>query len=93
MPLIAVLHNKNGEVVVTQEGFQVMQFTEDFTANLVFHVEEPVAQHDLVLALTNPETTVSFRMQLGNSPLEPGEKFSIDLALLEAVNQHEAPRH
>lgn len=91
MPLIAVLHNKQEEVVITDEGFQVMQFSEDFKANLSFHVREPVPAEELFITLTNPETGAVYRMQMKNTKLDPGDEVTIHMALIEALN--ESPKH
>ena len=93
MSLIVILRDKHDEVIITEEGFQVMSLTEDFAGHLSFTVKEHVPAYGMILSLHNPVTQVRYDLQVGNHVMEPGDTYSVDIKFLEAVKNVESPKH
>jgi hypothetical protein len=87
--MLALLKDKNDEIIVTDEGFQTVEFNPEFEARLIFHLREPA--EEIWIHLTSPRTGNTYRLELERKNLVRGDRLEIAMMLRDLVN--ESPRH
>lgn len=81
MHVIATLHDKNGEIILTEEGFQVIELSSEYRGKAVWTLSETMTTC-VCVRLTVPYTNDVLEIQNNNfMACSPGDVISINITL------------
>ena len=88
--MLAMLKTRHGEIIVTDEGFQGVEFNLEFEGIISFHVREDVTDAPWI-HLISPRSGSTYAFELDKTNLVHGDHIQVKMILKDLL--HEAPRN